>query len=222
MARLATFISSLLLLLGAVSASVTHTNPANKTSSSKRILTALLHGKGASGSLVEAKHKTHTGAHTGFQVRIAMGQGTPENHQAGFQIGGDSGLPSDRVAGRNTNQELAQAISNNVEVVIVTCITFMGGAFMALIIAYCLWGGDAPTSKGLPPLHGRGGFPYIAAFPKPEIKTNQTTVANIPYDLGNVYTGSKQHHMNVYPGNFDAKFVSAHPQSIPPISTTRY
>lgn len=163
---------------------------------------------------MEAKHKTHAeahhGAHTGYQVHMMM-----------------SGNPSHRVAERNSNQEFLQAVGSNVEVVVLTCFTFMGGALVALFLAYCLWGGEATTTKGLPPLHGRGGFPYMAAFPKQQI--HQQTIASMPYDLGNVYTGKtggytqKQSMQDWNSGvNMGQNFVSASPQCIPPISTTRY
>lgn len=222
MVRLTIFVSSVVLLLG-IGTSAEATNPsANINHGDSKPLKggkALLHKKG---SLVEAHHKSHTGAHhkshTGYQVRVSM-EGNPITAQA---------PPSARVATRNANQELLSTIRSNVEVVVITFITFVGGALLALLLAYCLWGGETPKNQGLPPLHGRGGFPYTAAFPKKV--THDNTIANMPYDLGNVYTGSKMHHLQhhqqfqpMHPGmDMGQNFVSASPQCIPPISTTRY
>merc|ERR1719420_2586046 len=129
--------------------------------------------------------------------------------------------PSHRVAMRNSHQEFLQAVGSNVGCVVITCLTFMGGTTLALFMAYCLWSGETPPNKGMPPLHGRGGFPYAKAFPKES--PHAATIASIPYDLGNVYTGNKQQHIQqMHPAMSGQNFVSAHPQCIPPISTTRY
>lgn len=213
MMKLAMSIFAVLMLLGGSAA----TNPSvnvkpsssNHVSSKKPIK---LHGKG---SLVEAHQKVHAHhkLHTGYQVRVAN-----------RMIEKETELPSNRVAARNSNKELLQIVDGNAQMLLILCITFMGGTLMAVLIAWCLWGGEKPPNKGLPPLHGRGGFPYMAAFPKAEAKN--PTIANMPYDLGNVYTGSKQYHFNApqFPSGMGMGQNFAPPplQYIPPSSTTRY
>jgi len=132
----------------------------------------------ASGSMLGVDQSTPGGRATATFVRLRARMKSPSNEKAQKRV----------------YEELNFVTINNMLVVVLVSFTFLGGAVVAGILSYCVFGREPLPSKPLPPLHGRGGFPYPLAFQQKvegPIPVAPAYSTQFPSDLGNTYVGKR-------------------------------
>lgn len=141
-----------------------------------------------------ATHKGGLAAESG--TLLGVDQSTPGGRATANFVHLRSHLktaPSQLKAQKRVYEELNFVTVNNLLVVVLVSFTFLGGAVVAGILSYLVFGREPLPTKPLPPLHGRGGFPYPLAFQQKDapVPVAPTYNTQFPADLGNTYTGKR-------------------------------